>query len=186
MGGELCCHQFLRVKLLHLSLIRKQIERKVEENQKVFTWKHEGSSNRGKVKAIQLFLEKDTLFHCFICKNEREKYNNKQISLMLFLSDSRTSAPAPPSHNSPSSIPYCPHIHWAALAGMSWLLGMTPSSSQLCCREGTTARSYNYIGARHLMCRKQSDESEAKANDGGGKKSSPSVRKGSQGVIWNQ
>ena len=54
----------------------------------------------------------------------------------------------------------------AALAGMSWLLGMTPSSTYLCSREGTTARSYNYIGARHLMCRKQSDESEAKASDG--------------------
>ena len=59
----------------------------------------------------------------------------------------------------------------AALAGMSWLLGMTPSSTYLCCREGTTARSYNYIEANpieltFLMCREQSDESEAKASDG--------------------
>ena len=61
----------------------------------------------------------------------------------------------------------------AELAGMSWVRGMTPSSSQLCCREGTTARSYNYIGARHLMCRKQSGESQAKASDGGGIKKLP-------------
>ena len=38
----------------------------------------------------------------------------------------------------------------AALAGMSWVRGMTPSSSQLCRREGTSARSYNYLGARHF------------------------------------
>ena len=35
-----------------------------------------------------------------------------------------------PSHSSFSSIPYCPHIHWAALAGMSFVVGITPSSAR--------------------------------------------------------
>ncbi len=39
-------------------------------------------------------------------------------------------APPPPSHSSFSSIPYCPHIHWAALAGMSFVVGITLSSAR--------------------------------------------------------
>ncbi|MBR6046635.1 MAG: hypothetical protein IKP44_00895, partial [Bacteroidaceae bacterium] len=33
-------------------------------------------------------------------------------------------------HNSPSSIPYCPQIHCAALSGMSFAVGITPSSAR--------------------------------------------------------